>query len=185
MANFDGRTVLTGPGGRRLNPFQVIFPFTPVVQYSADVAYTSYNLTHTNYTVHAYQGTPSPQIQVTGQFTTHTKEEHTYVRDVIHFFRTVTKMHYGIKDPLRGTPPPICRFYSHGKYMFENVPVLVQSFQAPLDNSVDQITHDGTSLPAIMTISCNLLVHINPAKQKKQFSLQGFANGDLYKDGFI
>lgn len=185
MPNYDGRTVITGPGGSGLTPFTLIFPFTPVVQYSQDVSYNSYNLTHTNYTVHSYQGTPSPVLQVTGQFTTHTKEEHKYVRDVISFFRNVTKMHYGRNDPLAGTPPPVCRFTSHGNQLFQNVPVIVQSFQVPLDNGYDQITYEGNSLPAIVNISCNLMVHVNPAKQKNQFSLQSFSDGSLYDQGFI
>jgi len=179
----DGRTVLRGRVGNSVQT--VIFPFTPMVNLGHQVNYNTYNLTHTNYSVQSYMGTPSPVIQVTGQFTTHTQEEHKYVRDVITFFRTVTKMHYGKKDPKAGTPPPVCRFTSHGRNMFENVPVVVASFNIPLDGQTDQIVHDGTALPAIIQLSCDLMVHVNPAKQKEEFSLQSFASGELYNRGFI
>ena len=176
---YQNRTVIQGPGA------DILFPNTPMVQYSQSTSYSQYNLTHTNYTVHAYQGTPSPQLQVTGQFTTHTKEEHRYVRDVIHYLRVWTKMNYGIGDGNAGTPPPVCKFSSHGSTMFNRVPVLIQDFQVPLENSVDQITFDGVSLPVILTISCTLSVHVNPAKQKRSFSKQAFTSGSLYSGGFI
>lgn len=181
--NSNARTTLTG----RVNDTvkTVIFPTTPTINMSQSVNYSGYNLTHTNYTVQSYVNSPSPVIQVTGSFPTHSKEEHEYARDVITFFRTVTKMHYGRRDSKAGTPPPVCRFSSNGKNMFQNVPVLVGSFSIPLDGSTDQIYHDGTALPAIMQVTCDLLVHINPAKQKEDFSIKDFSSGKLFKDGFI
>lgn len=177
---YQNRTVIQGPG------LDIVFPNTPMVQYAQSVSYSQYNLTHTNYTVHSYQGTPSPNIQVTGQFTTHSKEEHEYVRNVIHHLRVWTKMNYGIGDgDAAGTPPPIVKFSSHGSTMFNRVPVLIMDFQIPFENSTDQITYDGISLPSMVTISCTLGVHVNPAKQKKTFSKRSFTNGSLYNQGFI
>lgn len=178
-AKYQNRTAIEGPGG------VVLFPFTPMVSYAASVAYQQYNLTHTNYTVHAYQGTPSPQIQVTGQFTTHTQEDHAATRNAIHLFRSWTKMNYGVNDGLKGTPPPVLKFWSHGKNMFEGVPVVLMDFSAPLENTTDQITHDGTSLPAFVSISATLSPHFNPTKQKRDFSKQAFTSGSLYSQGFI
>ena len=184
-ADSAGRTIISGKAGPGFSNFSMIFPFTPMVNITHAASYAPYNLTHTNYSVMAYQGTSSPQMQVTGQFTNHTKEEHEYTLKCINFLRTATKMHYGRNDGLAGTPPPVCRFSSHGKNMFNQVPVVITDFATPLENNVDQIEHNGVFLPSIMTISVSLMVHVNPARQKNQFSLSDMASGNAAKNGFI
>lgn len=184
-ADPGGRTVLSGRAGEGFTSFSMVFPFTPMVNIAQAASYAPYNLTHTNYSVMAYSGSPSPQIQVTGQFANHTTEEHEYTLKCINFLRTVTKMHYGKNQPYAGTPPPVCRFSSHGKNMFNNVPVVVTDFSMPLENNVDQIEHNGVWLPAILNLTVSLMVHVNPAKQKNQFSLTDMANGTAAKNGFI
>ncbi len=192
----SSRTMLTGPALYYAGPAHVlkrtgglVFPIQPDIVYQQMVSYTPYNLTHTNYTSHAYGGTPSPSIQVTAQFSNVTREEHEYTQGVIHFLRSVTKMFYGIDDvkkqPVAGTPPPKLRFSSFGSNQFNKVPVYIGSVSIPYQSDTDLVEVDGQALPAIQTISLDLLVSVNPSSQKRDFSKHKFINGSLYSEGFI
>jgi hypothetical protein len=192
----SARTMLTAPSLYYSGPAAIlgqtnglVFAIQPDIVYNQSVNYTPYNLTHTNYTTHAYSGTPSPTIQVTAQFSNVTRDEHLYTQGVIHFLRSVTKMFYGFGDqnnsPIAGTPPPKLRFSSFGSNQFNNVPVYVGNVSIPYQSDTDLVEVNGQSLPAIQTIALDLLVSVNPAKQKREFSKSGFVSGNLYSKGFI
>ena len=192
----SARAKLTGPSLYYAGPAHVlkrtgglVFPIQPDIVYQQSVNYTPYNLTHTNYTTHAYGGTPSPSIQITAQFSNVTQEEHLYTQGVIHYLRSVTKMFYGFgdqnKDPIAGTPPPKLRFSSFGSNQFDKVPVYVGSVSIPYQSDTDLIEVGGQALPAIQTISLDLLVSMNPARQKREFSKHQFISGTAYSKGFI
>lgn len=197
----SSRTILTGPALYYAGPAHVlkrtgglVFPIQPDIVYQQSVNYTQYNLTHTNYTSHAYAGTPSPTIQITAQFSNVTREEHEYTQGVIHYLRSVTKMFYGFgdqnQDPVAGTPPPKLRFSTFGSNQFNKVPVYVGSVSIPYQSDTDLveiIDQNGNpqALPAIQTISLDLLVSVNPSSQKRDFSKHRFINGSLYSKGFI
>ena len=192
----SSRAKLTGPSLYYAGPASIlqqtgglVFPIQPDIVYQQSVNYTPYNLTHTNYTTHAYGGTPSPSIQITAQFSNVTQEEHLYTQGVIHYLRSVTKMFYGFgdqnKDPIAGTPPPKLRFSSFGSNQFDKVPVYVGSVSIPYQSDTDLIEVGGQALPAIQTISLDLLVSMNPARQKREFSKHQFISGTAYSKGFI
>ena len=183
-----------GPAAVLRDTNGLVFPVQPDIVYNQSVNYNQYNLTHTNYTTHAYAGTPSPTIQITAQFSNVTRDEHLYTQGVIHFLRSVTKMFYGIQDtttsPIAGTPPPKLRFSSFGSNQFNNVPVFVGNVSIPYQSDTDLVEvvdENGKpqALPAVQTIALDLLVSINPAKQKREFSKHQFINGKLYGQGFI
>ena len=183
-----------GPAAVLRDTNGLVFPVQPDIVYNQSVNYNQYNLTHTNYTTHAYAGTPSPTIQITAQFSNVTRDEHLYTQGVIHFLRSVTKVFYGIQDtttsPIAGTPPPKLRFSSFGSNQFNNVPVFVGNVSIPYQSDTDLVEvvdENGKpqALPAVQTIALDLLVSINPAKQKREFSKHQFINGKLYGQGFI
>jgi hypothetical protein len=174
-----------GPAAMMKDDGGIIFPYTPIINSSMQVEYSTYNLTHTNYQQQAYSKTNNPQIQLTANFINQTPSETAYCVGVIHFLRVVTKMHWGANDSNAGTPPPVLDFSAYGLYNFNKVPVVVQGFNVMYDDSVDYVPGpDNTQVPAIMTISIDLLPSYSPQKQQ-QFSLQEFANGNLYSGGFI
>jgi hypothetical protein len=170
----SARTMLTAPSLYYSGPAAIlgqtnglVFAIQPDIVYNQSVNYTPYNLTHTNYTTHAYSGTPSPTIQVTAQFSNVTRDEHLYTQGVIHFLRSVTKMFYGFGDQ-------------------NNSPIVyVGNVSIPYQSDTDLVEVNGQSLPAIQTIALDLLVSVNPAKQKREFSKSGFVSGNLYSKGFI
>ena len=189
-----------GPAAKLETTNGIVFANQPDIVYGQSVNQSPVSLTHTNYTTYAYGGTPSPTIQVTAQFSNVTEEEHLYTQGVIHFLRSVTKMYYGLKEsgPVpgnnappgtrgipAGTPPPVLKFSAFGSNQFNNVPVLVGSFNIPFQSDTDLVEVGGQALPALQTIALDLLVTVNPAKQKKDFSKAQFVTGSLYSQGFI
>jgi hypothetical protein len=177
-----------GPAAKLETTNGIVFANQPDIVYGQSVNQSPVSLTHTNYTTYAYGGTPSPTIQVTAQFSNVTQEEHEYTQGVIHFLRSVTKMYYGLNEsgPVpAGTPPPVLKFSAFGSNQFNNVPVLVGSFNVPFQSDTDLVEVGGQALPALQTIALDLLVTVNPAKQKKDFSKAQFVTGSLYSKGFI
>ncbi len=171
----------------------IVFANQPDIIFGQSVNQSPINLTHTNYTTYAYGGTPSATLQVTAQFSNVTQEEHLYTQGVIHFLRSVTKMYYGENEggnAPAGTPPPVLKFSAFGTNQFYEVPVLVGGFNVPYQSDTDLVevkdeNGELQALPALQTIALDLLVTVNPAKQKKEFSKAKFVTGSLYREGFI
>ena len=98
-------------------------------------------------------------------------------------------MFYGRKEEkkLKGTPPPIGRLNAYGLY--NNTPVVVQSFSFDYPQDVDYITvsmADGfQTVPVLFDISVTLLVQLTPLEVVKDFKLEDFASGKLLSKGYI
>jgi hypothetical protein len=78
-------------------------------------------------------------VSITGTFTAQDTAEANYLLAVIHFFRSVTKMFYGAKDPQRGAPPPLVYLIGLGQYQFNNQPCVVKTFNYSMPNDCDYI----------------------------------------------
>lgn len=118
----------------------VIFPYTPTIQQSYNASYEPTDLTHTNYRMYQYRNSHVGEITITADFTAQDTSEANYMLAVIHFFKTVTKMFYGLdKNPPAGLPPPLCFLTGYGQYQFDQHPVVIQSFNYSLPNDVDYI----------------------------------------------
>ena len=166
----------------------LVFPLTPAISYNQQVNWSPYDLVHTNYNYQTYRNTPSAAIQITGQFSNTTAEEHNYTVGVLHFLRSVTKMWYGANQtsPAAGTPPPVLVFSAFGPQVFNATKVVVANFATTFDDNVDLVTGpSGNALPAVMTLAIDLMVTRNPKEQKEQFTTSGFVSGSLYSRGFI
>ena len=123
----------------------VIFPYTPQINVSYRANYDPSDLTHSNYRLFFYKNSAVDDIQITADFTAQDTGEASYVLAVIHFFKSVTKMFYGLDDnPNAGTPPPLCFLTGMGQYQFNNHPLLVTNFQYNLPNDVDYIRAGST-----------------------------------------
>jgi hypothetical protein len=115
------------------------FPYTPQIDYSNEVKYDSFNLTHTNYQPYAYARTENPQLTMNCKFSSHTKEHFNISENAIRFLRTYTKMNYGRDDVDRGQSPRILRFFAMGNPIFYNVPVVISRFNVTFPEDVDYI----------------------------------------------
>jgi hypothetical protein len=117
----------------------VVFPYMPTIQTSYNADYDSVELTHSNYRGQFYKSSYVGDVSITGTFTAQDTAEANYLLAVIHFFRSVTKMFYGAKDPLRGAPPPLVYLIGLGQYQFNNQPCVVKTFNYSMPNDCDYI----------------------------------------------
>ena len=117
----------------------VVFPYMPTIQTTYNADYDSVALTHSNYRGQFYKSSYVGDVQITGTFTAQDTAEANYLLAVIHFFRSVTKMFYGAKDPLRGAPPPLVFLIGLGQYQFNNQPCVVKTFNYSMPNDCDYI----------------------------------------------
>ena len=146
---------------------------------------------------------------MTAEFTAQSNDEALYLLAVMHFFRSVTKMYFGITPYNRaGTPPPTLIFNYLGEYQFNNVPVVVKNFDYTLEANIDYVPVDtsgikaiysdniGVQLPAAnyggysyvpthITVSLELDTQYIPIQLRNDFNLDEFRSGKLVGKGYI
>ena len=169
----DTRVKIIDPGGT-MGMSSVVFPHTPTITVSHRANYDLENLVHTTYSTPYFTHSSVDSINVQGRFTAQNQDEAEYVRNMIQFFRTATKMFYGSSSPL-GAPPPIVQLQGYGS-LFENISVAVRDFTYTFPNDVNYISSGGASIPTDMTISIDLL----PVYSKdflQSFNIQSYAQG--------
>ena len=153
----------------------MIFPYTPTIIISHSANYNSLNPVHTNYPFQIYENSQSDDITITGEFIVENAEEGQYWVAVIHYLRTMTKMFYGSD----GAPPLACRLSGYGDYVFNNVPVVVVSFNTTLPPDVDYIKADigpnGSWAPTKSDVAVTLMPAYSRDKVNK-FSLDKFVS---------
>ncbi len=186
----------------------VLFPYTPSVTTGSVAEYDQTSFVHTNYSYNAYvRSTPKP-ISISAEFTAQTNDEALYLLSVLHFFRSVTKMYFGVTPYNRaGTPPPILKFNYLGEYQFNNVPVVVKSFDYTYESTVDYVPVNTASkksysadigvnlpinssggytyVPTHLTVSIDLDTQYIPIQLRNDFNLDEFRRGKLVGKGFI
>jgi hypothetical protein len=117
----------------------IIFPYTPTINYEVKADYATVNPTHSNYTQYFYQHSSVGIINITGRFTVQNQRDAENYLSTVHLLKALTKMKFG-NDENAGAPPPVCRLYSYGAYMIDNVPIVINSFRIDLPNEVDYYT---------------------------------------------
>lgn len=182
--NIDSKVYIEFKG---INNARVEWPATPRIDQTIDVAYSTWELQHTNYQPSAFGNRTTPIVTVQGQWFSRTTEEAQATLNAIHTLRTATSMFYGRNDSKKGTPPPVGRFFAHGLY--NNTPVVVKQFQYNYPNDVDYIAvsmFDGMqSVPVLFEMSVQLIVQISPIEAVKEYSLEKFQSGELLGKGYI
>lgn len=184
----------------------VIFPYTPSITTGYVADYDPSAFIHTNYGYNAYIRSYTKPISIAAEFTAQTNDEALYLLAVLHFFRSVTKCYFGV-DPYKkaGTPPPVLVFNYMGDYQYNNVPVLVKSFDFTYDASIDYVpvytgaidgyssgvslpkgTSNGyTMIPTHLTVNVELDTQYTPIGLRDKFNLDKFRSGHLVNGGFI
>ena len=175
----------------------IIWPYTPTINISHQAEYGEYETAHTNYPVSYFTKSRPPNLQVSGPLTANSAAEGHYMIAVLHFLRIVTKMHFGMNNKKRGTPPPVLKFSAYGDLMFSNVPVLIRSFAYDLGQDIDYIDvetdsasagfSDGFSskVPTMLNLVVDMVIQQTPSKLRTKFTMNDFKSGKLVKDGFI
>jgi len=181
-----------------------VFPYTPTVLVSQSANYQSIQPVHTNYPYYSYQNSQVDQMTITGDFFVQNAAEARYWVACIHYLRSITKMNYGI-DADAGQPPPVVRLNGYGDFVFNNVPVIINSFQFDMPKDVDYIStslgegtlqangpHQDISTGPTGWAPSTSIVTVNVTPQysrttQSTFSLNKFIKGGYMKsgDGFI
>lgn len=168
----------------------VFFPYTPTVDYSHRAEYSTMAPTHANTSYFTYNHTPAVQITISGQFSAQNQAEAQYTLAAMHFFRTVTKMHFGTEEAEAGTaglPPPVLELSGYGEFMFNALNVVIQEFKMDLPSNVDyiEIEVDGIAawVPTLTTFTVSCVVQQTPRKQRDEFNFNDFASGKLFTTG--
>lgn len=162
------------------------FPYTPTITMSHKATYSEQSPVHANTDYHLYNNTPAVQIQIQGDFTAQNLDEAQYTLACMHFFRTSTKMHFGVNDPNAGLPPPMLVLSGYGEFMFNDLDVILTDFSMELPNGVDymEVTIGGNVawVPVKTTMSVSLIVQQTPAKQRDEFNFDQFASGEMFSN---
>lgn len=187
----------------------LIFPYTPTIQLSHTANYNDVPVTHQNYQFIAYENSRADTITVSGPFNVEDGAQALYWVAALHFLRSVTKMFAGT-DADAGNPPPILKFNAYGEYVFNNLPVVVRSFNIDLPQDADYIPADDSVLGALagsfggaiggaigsallgsaktsrVPTKSTLTVQLQPVYSReaaRQFSLTKFVSGGYVKTG--
>ena len=167
---------------------ELLFPYTPIIDFSAGADYETYDFEHTNYKYMAYSKSAIDNIGVTAYFTSQTKQEAEHTLAVMHFFKSIIKSYFGSKNgQLAGSPPPIVRFSYLGDGMFKETPIIIQKYSFILEDKVDYVFVEkhNSYVPVKLQLSFSALPYYNPAKLRSTFSIKDFRNGKLLKDGYL
>lgn len=179
----------------------LVFPYTPTVLVSQSANYQSIQPVHTNYPYYSYQNSQVDQMTITADFYVQNAAEARYWVACIHYLRSITKMNYGV-DADAGQPPPVVRLDGYGDYVFNNVPVIINSFQFDMPKDVDYISTSvgsaqtlgdfdpGTSPTSWAPSTSIITVAVTPQYSRttqSTFSLNKFVKGGYMGsgDGFI
>lgn len=164
----------------------ILFENTPNISIAYGAQYSPVELSHTNYDYQSYGKTSITNITAVSKFTARTLYEADYMLAVIHFLRTFSKMGFGENDPYRGNPPAIMNFSAYGQYMINGTPVAIRNFTLQLPEHVDYVqTSFMTQVPIYLELTIDLLPMPTPNRVKSDFSLDGFASGDLVRRGYL
>lgn len=126
----------------------IVFPFTPSITIGNSATYTDMSVVHQNFQFSAYNNSKINEITITGDFIVEDTVQAQYWVAVLHYLRSVTKMFSGDADA--GNPPPIVNLNGYGDYVFNNVPVVIKSFEVTLPQDVDYFeTSVGNNLGEI------------------------------------
>jgi hypothetical protein len=132
-------------GNNRLAPLHdiggIFWPLTPSMMIQHTANYNALSQTHSNYPFQAYQNSQVDQMNIIGEFPVQNQQDALYWVAAVNFLRTVTKMFFGKdEDNLKGNPPPILHLNGYGDHMFQNVPVIVNTFNVELRSGIDYIS---------------------------------------------
>lgn len=184
----------------------VLFPYTPSITTGNVAEYDPTAFIHTNYGYNAYIRSYPKPISMTAEFTAQTTSEALYLLAVLHFFRSVTKMYFGVTPYNKaGTPPPTLVFNYLGEYQFNNVPVIIKDFGYTFEATVDYVpvntsgygnrgsnvtlpagSSDGwTYVPTHLTVNLEMDTQYIPINMRNEFNLDEFRTGRLLNKGFI
>lgn len=134
----------------------MVWNYTPIISEQRNINYESEQPVHTNSGYNNYKNTSNTIITIQGEFRASTPMEAMYLLTCMHFLRSVSLMDFGrqaatSQNPdfaVVGAPPPILLLSGYGRYIYNDIPVILKSYafnyandvsyvQVPVDSSID------------------------------------------------
>lgn len=181
----------------------VLFPYTPSITTGYAAEYDPSSFIHSIYGYNAYVRSYPKPIALDAEFTAQTSAEALYMLAVIYFFKSVTKSYFGVNPYNKaGTPPPVLLFNYLGEYQYNNVPVLIKSFDFTYEANIDYVpvntagysgnvdlpagkSRGYTYVPTHLTVKLEMDTQYTPIVLRNEFNLDLFRQGKLLNKGFI
>lgn len=168
----------------------LVWQYTPSVFMATTADYTPTSGQGQNYQHNTFSKRSVQNITITGDFTANDIYEGRYMLGVLAFLRAATMAYYGeLAKEKAGTPPPVLIFEYMGDHGFNQVPVVVDSYNLQLPENVDyvpiEIAGKVTYVPTDISIATTLRPTYTPEKLRKKFNLEDISSGKSYRDGFI
>ena len=170
---------------------RMVFPINPTVMLQHSANYSEIAPIHSNYAFHAYQSSKVDDITLMGEFYIENEQDAAYWLACVHFLRTMTKMFYGNGANV-GNPPLLSHLNGYGKYVLNDIPVLIKNFQIELGTDIDYIPvtvapdPDPNYVPTRSTITVTTTPNYARSTVSK-FNLKTFAEGGFVNkpEGFV
>jgi hypothetical protein len=160
----------------------VVWPYLPSITLATKANYNTVDPVHNNFPFQAYKNSQVDDITITGEFSAETERDALYWIAATTFFKTATKMFYG-NSMYQGNPPIVCQLNGYGSSVFNNVPVVIKSFQVDFKDDVNYVKCQLEPLakPSWVPVLSTITVVVSPIYNRslmRQFSLQDFAAGN-------
>lgn len=138
----------------------MVWNYTPTISEQRTVNYEMDQPVHTNSGFNNYKNTSNTVITIQGTFMAGTATEAMYLLACMHFLRSVSLMDFGRQAAVSnepdmavvGAPPPVLLLSGYGRYIYNDIPVILKSysFNYPDDVSYIQVPVDS-SIPEFNT----------------------------------
>jgi hypothetical protein len=162
-------TLTKGYKSNLLNLKGIVFPYTPTIILEHKAEYTQQNPLHSNYAINFYRYSMVGDISITGIFTVQSAADAINYLSTIHLLRALTKGRFGGSDPLKGSPPPVCRLWSHGEMMLQNVPVAITSFKNDLNADIDYFyMNDAVTGNVAVPVKSTIIIICKPMYSRRE-----------------
>jgi hypothetical protein len=159
----------------------VVFPYLPTIELGSTANYSTLDPVHNNYPLYAYKNSQVNDITISGTFTAENEKDAAYWIAANLFFRTATKMFFGQGDNA-GNPPIICKLNGYGSKVFNNVPVIIKTYNVSLSDDTQYVRCNylqaNTWVPIKSTVSLTLAPIYNRQTLRK-FNLQNYSSGSM------
>jgi|TARA_B110000908_G_C10267813_1_gene466327 hypothetical protein len=170
---------------------RMVFPINPTVMLQHSANYSEIAPTHSNYAFHAYQSSKVDDITLMGEFYIENEQDAAYWLACVHFLRTMTKMFYGSGSHV-GNPPLLSHLNGYGKYVLNDIPVLIKNFQIELGTDIDYlpVTVAPDPNPNYVPTRSTITVTTTPNYARttvSKFNLKTFSEGGFVNkpEGFV
>jgi hypothetical protein len=125
----------------------MVWNYTPIISEQRNVNYEMEQPIHTNSGYNSYKNTSNATITIQGSFYASTGMEAMYTLACMHFLRSITQMDFGRQAALSsnpdfavvGAPPPILLLSGYGRYIYNDIPVIIKSYQFSYPDDVSYI----------------------------------------------